>query len=182
MLCALRRRVRSPGIVVANGRTRRRRKAIIDQGASKARPIPCGCGGRVSAPDQGCACRECHPPWSDACTTPHSHGGTPFTADLLDRLLDALLDPTTGRPRLGNATFNEATFTGRLEFREVTFTGTAQFSAVTFSGHAMFHDVTFASDAFFGMATFTAASNFGKKLCHIFTVSNAGWWWQSGPY
>lgn len=88
--------------------------------------------------------------------------GTSFTVELLDELLDALVDPSTGRPHLGNAIFYRARFTGRVDFRESIFTGVALFFETTFNGHAIFHDVTFASEALFDLANFTGISGFGR--------------------
>ncbi|MBM4795998.1 hypothetical protein HXP44_29115 [Streptomyces sioyaensis] len=51
----------------------------------------------------------------------------------MDQWLDALVDPTTGRPHLGNAIFYRAGFTGRVDFREATFTGVALFFETTFN-------------------------------------------------
>lgn len=92
--------------------------------------------------------------------------GTTFTEQLLDDLLlTALLDPTTGRPRLGTARFGGATFTGhphfggaaftgRADFRGATFTSDVDFSYVTFAGEARFDDVDFTGNAWFNHATF----------------------------
>ncbi|CAM5739270.1 hypothetical protein [Streptomyces hirsutus] len=44
------------------------------------------------------------------------HSGTPFTQDLLEALLSALHDPSTGKPRLGRALFIEAQFFGDARF------------------------------------------------------------------
>jgi uncharacterized protein YjbI with pentapeptide repeats len=93
------------------------------------------------------------------------HRGTAFTEPLLDALLNALRDPGTGHPRLGNANFGSATFEGTASFVSATFQGTAgfasatvegtvQFGAAAFQGTASFVSVVFQGDAWFGAAAF----------------------------
>ncbi|NMI60940.1 MULTISPECIES: pentapeptide repeat-containing protein [unclassified Streptomyces] len=88
------------------------------------------------------------------------HRGIPFTSDLLNRLLDALCDPTTGYPRLGAARFDRATFSGIANFRKVTFAGDAEFDNATFTGTAAFDEATFAGDAWFREVTFSGDAEF----------------------
>ncbi|MCX2922300.1 pentapeptide repeat-containing protein [Streptomyces sp. NEAU-W12] len=90
------------------------------------------------------------------------HRGTPFTPELLDRLLDALRAPSTRRPQLGTARFDGAIFTGIAWFDRVAFTGDAWFDGVTFTDVARFGGVTFTSDAGFSGATFTGDAWFGE--------------------
>ncbi|MEU3441742.1 pentapeptide repeat-containing protein [Streptomyces griseoincarnatus] len=98
--------------------------------------------------------------------------GTPFTTELLDQLLAALRDPTTGRPHIGDAGFGGASFTGDAVFRRALFTGTAGFGRASFTGPAKFggahfshqagfQGASFASFAEFNGATFTNAASFG---------------------
>ncbi|MBZ6142506.1 hypothetical protein KVH06_34215 [Streptomyces olivaceus] len=100
------------------------------------------------------------------------HRGTTFTERLLDALLDALRDPTTGSPRLGTAGFELATFEGTAgfgsatfqtiaDFRAATFQTTADFRAVTFEGTAGFGSATFRGYALFGWANFEGIAEFG---------------------
>ncbi|MEU5137458.1 pentapeptide repeat-containing protein [Streptomyces californicus] len=89
------------------------------------------------------------------------HRGTPFTEDLLHRLLTALHDPTTSQAHIGDAWFGGATFTGDAVFGEVTFTGDALFGGATFTGDAVFGGATFTGDAWFDGATFTGDAWFG---------------------
>ncbi|MGV9969109.1 pentapeptide repeat-containing protein [Streptomyces olivaceus] len=100
------------------------------------------------------------------------HRGTTFTESLLDALLDALRDPTTGSPRIGTAGFELATFEGTAgfgsatfqtiaDFRAATFQTTADFQAVTFQGNARFGSATFRGYALFGWATFQGIAEFG---------------------
>lgn len=87
------------------------------------------------------------------------HRGTSFTDDLLDRLLDALRDPTTELPHLGAARFGEAVFTGEAWFDRATFTGYAWFDEATFGG-VSFLGATFATTAGFTRAAFSGAAWF----------------------
>ncbi|MFF2128680.1 pentapeptide repeat-containing protein [Streptomyces olivochromogenes] len=77
------------------------------------------------------------------------HPGTPFTENLLDQLLDALRDPATGNPHLGDAWFDGAYFSGR-----------ARFDRAQFSGHVRFGGAQFSSEAEFGGARFTGPAGF----------------------
>ncbi|MCX5106918.1 pentapeptide repeat-containing protein [Streptomyces sp. NBC_00439] len=105
------------------------------------------------------------------------HRGTPISENLLQQLLDAVRDPATGQPCLGNTrfdgatfsggtSFGGATFTGRAEFREATFTGLAMFAGVTFSSDAWFERATFTNDAWFVRATFTGLAVFIAAKFH----------------
>ncbi|PWS40057.1 metal transporter [Streptomyces sp. ZEA17I] len=89
------------------------------------------------------------------------HRGTPFTEDLLHRLLTALHDPTTGQAHIGTAEFGGAAFTGNAWFGDATFTGDAWFGGATFTGDAGFGGAAFSGDAWFGGATFTGDAGFG---------------------
>ncbi|WP_237329745.1 pentapeptide repeat-containing protein, partial [Streptomyces sp. CBMAI 2042] len=88
------------------------------------------------------------------------HRGTPFTEDLLHRLLTALHDPTTSQAHIGTARFEGATFTGDAWFRRVTVTGDAWFDRAAFASDAGFEGVTFTSDAWFRRVTFTSGVRF----------------------
>ncbi|MEW1912343.1 pentapeptide repeat-containing protein [Kitasatospora sp. NPDC085895] len=88
------------------------------------------------------------------------HRGTPFTENLLDALLQALRDPGTGRPRLGDARFDDATFSDVAGFGRAMFTGDAWFDRATFSGLAWFKDATFSGDARFSGAMFSGDARF----------------------
>ncbi|MGC2997926.1 pentapeptide repeat-containing protein [Streptomyces sp. G35A] len=54
------------------------------------------------------------------------HRGTPFTEDLLNRLLTALHDPTTSQPHIGTAGFDGATFFGTAGFGGARFETASQ--------------------------------------------------------
>ncbi|WP_127355932.1 pentapeptide repeat-containing protein [Actinacidiphila soli] len=86
--------------------------------------------------------------------------GTSFTDQLLDQLLNALNDPTTNHPRLGEARFESATFTGNARFHLATFTGNARFESATFAREAHFDSVTFTGTAGFKSVTFTGTARF----------------------
>ncbi|WP_351233258.1 pentapeptide repeat-containing protein [Streptomyces sp. NPDC002133] len=89
------------------------------------------------------------------------HRGTPISQNLLQQLLDALRDPATGRPCLGNAWFDGATFSARASFDGATFSGDAGFGDATFSARAGFRGATFSGEAWFNGATFSARASFG---------------------
>ncbi|NEY30629.1 pentapeptide repeat-containing protein [Streptomyces sp. PRKS01-65] len=104
------------------------------------------------------------------------HRGTPFTSELLDRLLAALNDPATGQPHTADASFDEASFSGVAKFGQASFcgnasfvrasfSGDARFDEVSFSGEAWFSDASFSGDVRFDKARFAAASRFGPLAC-----------------
>jgi len=98
-----------------------------------------------------------------AALTPGSdvdHRGTTFDNPLLATLLDALRDPTTGHPRLGDARFDDATFTADVRFDCATFAGGARFGRATFVAGSRFDGVTFAAGSWFGGARFDADARF----------------------
>ncbi|MFE2828592.1 pentapeptide repeat-containing protein [Streptomyces sp. NPDC059271] len=101
-----------------------------------------------------------------ACLTPGAdidHRGTPFTNDLLDRLLTALRDPATGARRIGQARFDEATFTGNARFDGTRFTGDASFGKAQFNGGmAAFNQARFAADADFYQVQFAGIAGFHR--------------------
>ncbi|GGT24264.1 hypothetical protein GCM10010271_29570 [Streptomyces kurssanovii] len=88
------------------------------------------------------------------------HRGTPFTEDLLAQLLHALLEPATGRPRIGTARFEGASFTGVARFDEVSVSGVADFSNAGFTDTAVFSGATFSHVVSFGGARFNGAARF----------------------
>ncbi|MGV9605819.1 pentapeptide repeat-containing protein [Streptomyces sp. NPDC003631] len=90
------------------------------------------------------------------------HRGTLITGDLLNRILDALRDPTTGYPRFGTAWFESATFAGMAQFESVTFEGAAQFESAVFEGIARFPGASFEGTAWFRSATFKGAAWIGS--------------------
>ncbi|MEV8417666.1 pentapeptide repeat-containing protein [Streptomyces niveus] len=100
------------------------------------------------------------------------HRGTPFTGDLLNRLLIALHDPAIRRPHLGEAVFRGAQFSGAADFGRAQFSGAADFSEAQFSGIARFRGsqfsrdvrfvgVRFSEDAVFRGAQFSSPADFG---------------------
>lgn len=102
------------------------------------------------------------------------HRGTPFTSNLLDRLLDAIRDPTTGRPHFGAARFGEATFSGTAKLSEAAFSGDAWFDGVVFSGAAWFDGATFSGLAWFKGANFSDNADFSGV-----TFSGAAWFGEA---
>ncbi len=81
------------------------------------------------------------------------HRGTSFTGPLLHALLNALLDPATGHPRLGEVRFDSA-----------TFQDDAQFVRATFQGHAWFDSATFHDLASFDWAVFEGLGRFESAI------------------
>ncbi|MFJ8955249.1 pentapeptide repeat-containing protein [Streptomyces sp. NPDC102381] len=90
------------------------------------------------------------------------HRGTSFTASLLETLLDALRDPATGNPLLGNADFESATFEGAADFKSAIFEGAAGFGSAIFEGAVNFRSATFERTVSFGSATFKDIAGFGS--------------------
>ncbi|WP_244173907.1 pentapeptide repeat-containing protein [Streptomyces recifensis] len=88
------------------------------------------------------------------------HRGTSFTDSLLVALLEALLDPTTGHARIGEARFDSATFQDDAYFIRATFGGHAWFDSATFQGLAGFDSATFQGLAGFDSATFQGLAGF----------------------
>ncbi|WP_330177251.1 pentapeptide repeat-containing protein [Streptomyces sp. NBC_01498] len=88
------------------------------------------------------------------------HRGTSFSTSLLDRLLDALRDQVTRHPRLGNARFNGARFTGDANFSGADLTGRASFDDAVFTGGARFGGADFTETARFGGAVFEGEARF----------------------
>ncbi|MEV6617327.1 pentapeptide repeat-containing protein [Streptomyces sp. NPDC051051] len=103
------------------------------------------------------------------------HRGTSFTESLLNGLLNALRDPTTGHPRLGVARFEWATFEGVAGFDPATFEGVARFGSATFKGNAGFDSATFKSVARFDSATFQRNARFDSATFK----GNAGFEWAT---
>ncbi|AVH54700.1 MULTISPECIES: pentapeptide repeat-containing protein [Streptomyces] len=107
--------------------------------------------------------------------------GTSFTDQLLDQLLNALNDPITNHPRLGDARFESAAFTGNANFESAIFTGDARFHLATFAGNAWFESVTFAREAQFDSVTFTGTAGFesvtftGTARFHSATFTGEAW-------
>ncbi|MEU6672466.1 pentapeptide repeat-containing protein [Streptomyces sp. NPDC046727] len=88
------------------------------------------------------------------------HSGTPFTQELLEALLRALTDPTTGKPTFGRAQFEGAQFSGFAHFSGAQFSGFAQFGEAQFSGYAQFEGAQFSGPAWFSEARFSASAHF----------------------
>ncbi|MFJ4828952.1 pentapeptide repeat-containing protein [Streptomyces sp. NPDC088747] len=109
------------------------------------------------------------------------HRGTSFTGQLLEQLLNALNDPTTDHPRLGDALFESATFTDNANFESTTFTGDARFHKATFVGHAWFESANFDREAQFESVTFTGTAGFesatftGTARFHSATFTGEAW-------
>ncbi|MFD5079548.1 pentapeptide repeat-containing protein [Streptomyces sp. NPDC058371] len=88
------------------------------------------------------------------------HRGTSFTEPLLNALLAALRDPTTGKPHLGPAKFGGAHFSGPAKFGGAHFSGPAKFGRAHFSGPAEFDGAHFSGTTVFAGAHFSGAALF----------------------
>ncbi|MGW8362894.1 pentapeptide repeat-containing protein, partial [Streptomyces wedmorensis] len=95
------------------------------------------------------------------------HRGTPFTEDLLNRLLNAVRDPTTTHPHLGIAWFNEAQFSGDAWFIWAKFSGHAWFSGAQFSGDVVFDAAQFSGGALFRGAQFSGDVRFEAEFSGV---------------
>ncbi|MEU1625824.1 pentapeptide repeat-containing protein [Streptomyces sp. NPDC020096] len=95
-----------------------------------------------------------------------NHRGTPFTTDLLSELLAALTDSATGRPCLGEAIFEQATFSDDAVFDGAAFAGGAWFKGAEFDGNAVFGGVKFSAEASFLGAKFSRGAWFGGAEFH----------------
>ncbi|MER6921186.1 pentapeptide repeat-containing protein [Streptomyces spiralis] len=82
------------------------------------------------------------------------HRGTPFTEDLLNGLLNALIDPATGRSCFGEAHFDSAQFSGEARFDRAQFSGNTWFIEAKFAGDVWFAGAQFAAHAWFYGAQF----------------------------
>ncbi|MEU9122827.1 pentapeptide repeat-containing protein [Streptomyces sp. NPDC048506] len=90
------------------------------------------------------------------------HRGTSFTGELLNDLLTALTEPATGRLRIGNARFDQASFDGPAVFDRARFEGPAWFAGATFGGDAHFTGTEFGSDAHFESTCFGGPTSFER--------------------
>ncbi|MFF2132437.1 pentapeptide repeat-containing protein [Streptomyces olivochromogenes] len=86
--------------------------------------------------------------------------GVTFTPKLLSDVLDAVRDPATGAPHLGDAKFENATFMDTALFIGARFTGWARFDQAAFPGGALFMGAVFGSNARFGQVTFEGGGDF----------------------
>ncbi|MFE7616838.1 pentapeptide repeat-containing protein [Streptomyces sp. NPDC057496] len=93
-----------------------------------------------------------------------------FSERLLDELLNAVRDPGTGNPLIGEADFKSSTFTGKANFDNSSFTGAANFEGVTFNSDARFQTAKFAGIAWFHRATFIGVAWFARAR-----FSNTTW-------
>ncbi|WP_182608173.1 pentapeptide repeat-containing protein, partial [Streptomyces alkaliphilus] len=93
------------------------------------------------------------------------HRGTPFTPALLQQLLTALHDPTTNRPTLGDARFDEAWFSKDAWFSGASFSKDAWFGEVSFSKDAWFDGASFSENAHFGGVRFELVRWLGPLRC-----------------
>ncbi|MEU5136957.1 pentapeptide repeat-containing protein [Streptomyces californicus] len=86
--------------------------------------------------------------------------GTGFTRSLLQALLNAVHDLSTGVTRFGNAQFDSATFEEPAQFETAVFEGYTSFVRATFTGFTSFAGATFNGDARFDHAVFEGYTSF----------------------
>jgi hypothetical protein len=98
------------------------------------------------------------------------HRGTPFTPELLNKLLAALRDPTTAKPQIGVAWFSEASFSGVAGFSQASFSNGALFDGASFFGLARFDGTSFSSTVRFNEAAFSSIARFDGA-----SFSNGAW-------
>ncbi|MGV9901945.1 pentapeptide repeat-containing protein [Streptomyces sp. NPDC003388] len=94
------------------------------------------------------------------------HRGTPITKQLLNGLLNALRDPSTGNTHLGNARFDGAQFSSGAGFGRAQFSGDANFDKAQFSGHAGFVRAQFCGRAGFDGVQFSGHAGFVGAQFH----------------
>ncbi|MFF4259773.1 pentapeptide repeat-containing protein [Streptomyces sp. NPDC001663] len=85
---------------------------------------------------------------------------------MLDALLDALRDPATGHPHLGNTRFDSASFQGAASFKSASFQGSVSFASAIFHSTAMFISASFHSGAGFTSASFHGDARFDLSSFH----------------
>ncbi|WP_079125345.1 pentapeptide repeat-containing protein [Streptomyces lushanensis] len=88
--------------------------------------------------------------------------GTTVTAALLQQIHVRTTDPATGRARLGDVLFDQATFDGEVGFSSTDFTGSVSCVQCTFDGNAWFDGVVFARDVSFKAAHFAGDARFDR--------------------
>ncbi|MFJ4797122.1 pentapeptide repeat-containing protein [Kitasatospora purpeofusca] len=128
-------------------------------------PVSAGCRGRSVTPHSACLehLGDRERAAYLAALAPGAaldHRGTAITRGRLAELLAAVVDQSTHMSCPGDASFEEATFTGHASFMGATFTGNAAFRGATFTGKASFEGATFTGDASFVGATFTGHAGF----------------------
>ncbi|MFF7680981.1 pentapeptide repeat-containing protein [Actinacidiphila glaucinigra] len=152
---------------------------------------PIGCRGRQVEPYSAClthlADADRHTYFNTLTSgSDIDHRGTTISPNLLQQLLDALRDPATGRPCIGVARFDQATFPGDIEFTGTKFSGKALFGGAIFSGEAGFVKAVFSGDAGFLYATFSGTAKFsgatfaGDALFYGATISKA--WFDGATF
>ncbi|WP_406177405.1 pentapeptide repeat-containing protein [Streptomyces sp. NBC_00996] len=115
------------------------------------------------------------------------HRGTPFTQQLLEDLLNALKDPSTGKPHLGIAMFTGAQFSGDAEFTDALFSGDVEFTDALFSGETKFTDARFSDTAAFTDALFSgtaefAYTRFSGEAVFVGTQFSGTTWFHSAQF
>ncbi|MFF6880023.1 pentapeptide repeat-containing protein [Streptomyces sp. NPDC012474] len=90
------------------------------------------------------------------------HEETVLSSEMITRLLDALRDPESGFPRIGNASFHGAKIEGDATFSNATIDGDARFVNTTINGTARFDGVNIKGDAWFVKAAVNGVVRFDR--------------------
>lgn len=138
----------------------------------------CGHGSDPSSDSEGCRGRRVAPYGSClehlseqekaaflAALTPGAdilHEETVLSSEILTRLLDAVRDPESGFPRIGNASFHGAKFEGDATFSNVAIDGDARFVNTTINGTARFDGAKIKGDAWFVKASVNGVVRFDR--------------------
>jgi uncharacterized protein YjbI with pentapeptide repeats len=88
--------------------------------------------------------------------------GTSLAADRLRLILSAMRDPENGRPRIGNAQFDSATFMDDSSFKGAVFSDRTSFDDATFTEDVSFEGATFGHYTAFHNAIFKGWADFYK--------------------
>jgi uncharacterized protein YjbI with pentapeptide repeats len=86
--------------------------------------------------------------------------GVEISAELFQRVSDALPRTPEGKRRLATADFTDATFAADANFAQTEFEGDAWFNGAAFRGEATFEEATFVGDAIFDGGRFERSASF----------------------
>lgn len=95
------------------------------------------------------------------------HRGTCFTEELLSELLTAHTEPSTLKPRLGQARFERATFRGDARFDLVEIDSDALFDGAKIAGDISFNQAEISGRALFRQVKIGGNAGFDRMNCLI---------------
>lgn len=90
------------------------------------------------------------------------HRGTRFTEELLSEVLTALTEPSTRRPRIGQARFERATFRGDVRFDLAEFDADAVFDGAKIAGDISFDQAEISGRALFRQVKIDGNGSFDR--------------------